>query len=270
MRCMHLSGARVLLTGATGGIGHAVARSLRAAGAELVLTGRRTEVLAGLAAELKAELVACDLADRAAVAGLVDGLLGGTVQIDVLVANAALPGSGEVVDFTQEQIDRVLEVNLRAPIALSRALLPGMLERRRGHQVFVGSVLSLSVSPGSALYAATKSGIRGYAHGLRQDLHATGVGASVILPGFVRDAGMFAESGASLPRGVRTSAPEEVAEGVVRAIVHDKGEIVVAPREVRAGALIGSIAPGLSATVQRRAGAARIAGSIAEGQRRKR
>lgn len=263
---MHLSGARVLLTGATGGIGHAIARTLRASGAHLVLTGRRTDVLAGLAAELRAELIGCDLADRAAVGALAAA----AGEVDVLVANAALPGSGHVADFTQDEIDRALEVNLRAPIALSRALLPGMLARRRGHQVFVGSVLGLSASPGSAVYSATKFGLRGYAHGLRQDLHGTGVGCSVVLPGFIRDAGMFADSGAALPRGVRTSSPEQVAEGVLRAVVRDRGEIVVAPREVRAGALLGSVAPGLAASVQRRAGAARVAGRMAEGQRHKR
>lgn len=263
---MHLSGTRVLLTGATGGIGHALAHTLRAAGAHLVLTGRRADVLEGLAAQLQAELLPCDLADRASL----DDLVAGCGDIDVLVANAALPGSGHVVDFSQGEIDRALEVNLRAPIALSRALLPGMLARRRGHQVFVGSVLSLSASPGSAVYSATKFGIRGYAHGLRQDLHGSGVSCSVVLPGFVRGAGMFADSGAALPRGIRTSSPRQVAEGVLRAVVKDKGEIVVAPREVQAGAVLGTVAPGLAAAVQRRAGAARTAAAMAQGQRHKR
>lgn len=263
---MHLDRTRVLLTGASGGIGHAIAHALTAAGAHLVLTGRRTDVLAGLAAELRAELVACDLADRAAL----PELLARTGEVDVLVANAALPGSGPVLDFTQDEIDRCLEVNLRAPIALSRALAPGMVERGRGHVVFISSLSGLAATPGSAVYSATKFGLRGYAHGLRQDLHGTGVGVSVVLPGFIRDAGMFAEAGVQLPRGIRTSSPQQVAAAVMKSIVRDKAEVVVAPRELHASAVLGSVAPGVAASVQRRTGTTRIAEGMAEGQRDKR
>jgi short-subunit dehydrogenase len=263
---MHLDGSRVLLTGATGGIGHAIARSLSAAGAHLVLTGRRTDVLTGLAGELRAELIAADLADRAAV----DELIAVTGQVDILIANAALPAAGAVLDFTQDQIDRALEVNLRAPIALARALAPAMLERRRGHFVFVSSLSGVAAGPATAIYSATKFGLRGFAHGFRQDLHGTGVGVSVVLPGFIRDAGMFADSGTQLPRGVRTSSPEDVAGGVVKAIVRDKAEVVVAPRELHAGALIAAVAPGVAAQVQRRAGGNQIAHDLAGGHRDKR
>src|SRR5690349_10593499 len=106
-----INGARVLLTGATGGIGQAIARALHERGASLVLTGRRTDVLEPLAAETGGTTLAVDLADRSAV----DKLLAEAGDVDVLVANAALPGSGALDDFSVEQIDRVLEVNLRAP-----------------------------------------------------------------------------------------------------------------------------------------------------------
>lgn len=260
---MHIEGSRVLITGATGGIGHAVARALRASGAKLVLTGRRTDVLAGLANELRAELILCDLADRAAVAELAAA----AGDVDILIANAALPASGAVLDFSQDEIDRFLEVNLRAPIALSRALVPGMVDRRRGHVVLVSSLSGLAAAAGSALYSATKFGLRGFAHGLRQDLHGTGVGASVVLPGFIRDAGMFAASGVQLPRGLRTNSPEDVAAGVLRSIVRDRAEVVVAPRELHAAALLGTVAPGFAASMQRRSGTGKITQDLAEGQR---
>jgi short-subunit dehydrogenase len=263
---MRLSGARVLLTGATGGLGEAIARVLARRGASLVLTGRRADVLQSLAAELGAEVIPADLAQRSEV----DQLIAAAGVVDILVANAALPASGAVLDFDSHQIDRALEVNLRAPIVLARALGAGMVERGRGHVVLVSSLSGLTASPGTALYSATKFGLRGFAHGFRQDLHGTGVGVSVVLPGFIRDAGMFAESGASLPAGVRTRAPRDVAMGVLRAIEHDRAEVIVAPPELRVGSLIGSVAPGLSATMQRLVGADKLNSTMAAGNRSKR
>ncbi len=256
---MKIHGATVLLTGATGGIGHAIARRLRADGAELVLTGRKAEVLAPLAAELGARGVVADLGDP----GSLDALLDEAGPIDILVANAALPGVGLLADMPVERIDANLDVNLRAPIMLTRALLPQMAERRSGHLVFIGSVSGIVASPGSTLYNATKFGLRGFTDALRQDLHGTGVSASIVEPGFVREAGMFVNSGMEVPRGTRTVSPEQVAAGVVKAITRDKGEIVVAPTELRLGARLGSLAPSLNAAIQRRAGAADIVGAHA-------
>lgn len=251
-----LRNARVLLTGATGGIGHAIARRLRSEGAELILTGRRVDVLEPLAEELSATSIEADLADAADV----DRLLDACGRIDVLVANAALPGAGDLFELTVEQIDRNIAVNLRAPIVMSRRLAAPMVERGAGHIVLIGSLSGLTASPVTSMYSATKFGLRGFALGFRQDLHGTGVGVSHVLPGFVRDAGMFVESGMQLPRGVRTVTPEAVAKAVVTCIARDRAEAVVAPVELRLGAALGSIAPGLAASVQRRIGAAEIAG----------
>ncbi len=122
---MRIHNSTVLLTGATGGLGEAIARELRGRGAKLILTGRRTDVLEGLASELGARALAADLADRAAV----DRLLGEAGAVDILVANAALPGAGRLEEFELEEIDRTLEVNLRAPIAMAHALAPAMAAR---------------------------------------------------------------------------------------------------------------------------------------------
>ena len=252
---VQLPGARALLTGATGGLGHAIARALRAEGAHLVLTGRRVDVLEPLAKEVGAISIAADLADPADI----DRLLEEAGPIDVLVANAALPGAGDLFELTEEQIDRNIDVNLRTPIKMARRMAPAMIERGAGHIVLIGSLSGLTASPFASMYSATKFGLRGFALGFRQDLHGTGVGVSHILPGFVREAGMFVESGMDLPRGVRTVAPEAVGRAVVRAITRDRDEIVVAPLELRVGAVLGSVAPGLAAAVQRRAGAADIA-----------
>lgn len=257
----------MLLTGASGGIGAAIAAALRERGASLVLSGRRADVLERLAREVGAtRVLPADLAEGSDVGDLATGV----GPVDVLVANAALPASGAVTDYSPEQIDRALDVNLRAPIQLARALLPGMVERGAGHLVFISSLAGKVASPGSALYSATKFGLRGFAQGLRQDLHGTGVGVTAVFPGFVSDAGLFAEAGVELPRGVRTVAPEAVARAVVQGIERDRGEIDVAPLGLRAAALLSGVAPGLGAGFQRRLGGPELAERIARGQAGKR
>jgi short-subunit dehydrogenase len=261
-----ISGARVLLTGATGGLGQAIARALASRGASLVLTGRRTDVLEPLAAETGGSVMAVDLADRAAV----ERLAAEAGDVDVLVANAALPGSGQLESYSTEQVDRVLDVNLRAPIVLARELLPGMLSRGRGHLVFVSSLSGKVASVSSSLYSATKFGLRGFALGLREDLHGKPVGVSTVFPGFIREAGMFAESGVKLPPYVGTKSPEDVARAVVRAIEKDRGEIDVAPLGLRAGAVLGGLAPELSGRVTRLLGSQRLGDAMTRAQSSKR
>jgi short-subunit dehydrogenase len=263
---MELRGSSVLLTGATGGIGHAIARHLHRAGAALLLTGRRTDVLEPLAAETGARSTAVDLSQRSEV----DRLLEEAGAVDVLVANAALPASGDILDFRLDQIDRALDVNLRAPMILSRVLGERMAERGRGHIVLISSLSGKSSQPGSSIYSATKFGLRGFGQGLRGDLGPRGIGVSVVFPGFIRDAGMFHETRTKLPIGVGTSSPDEVAAAVVRAIEQNRGEIDVAPIGMRAGATIAGIAPTLSAKVAKRLGSERITGQMVQGQADKR
>jgi uncharacterized protein len=265
---VQLQGSTALLTGATGGIGQVIAQALGAEGARVLLSGRRAELLEEVRARLgdDARCLPVDLAQAGAAAELA----GRAGAVDVLVANAALPASGSLDDFSPQEIDRALDVNLRAPMLLTRALLPGMLERGRGHVVLVSSLSGKVASIGSSVYSATKFGLRGFAAGLREDLHGTGVGVTVVYPGFVSEAGMFAESGVRLPRWVGTVTPEQVAEAVVRGIERERAEIDVAPLGLRAGTLAGSLAPVTVARVQRRLGSDRLARAIATGQRPKR
>ncbi|MBD8607960.1 SDR family NAD(P)-dependent oxidoreductase [Aeromicrobium sp. CFBP 8757] len=261
-----LQGARALVTGATGGIGQAIARALAAQGCALVLSGRRRDVLDPLAAELGARVVVADLADLDDVRRL----LAEAGDLDVLVANAALPGSGALLEYTHEQIRRNLAVNVEAPMLMARDTAAGMVDRGRGHIVMIGSVAGKVATGNAAMYNATKFALRGFSLGFRQDLAPHGVGLSIVEPGFVREAGMFAESGATLPPGVRTVSPEQVARQVVRAIVKDRAEVVVAPVELRIGTAIGGVFPTLSAALQRAGGADRVAASMVEQQRDKR
>ncbi len=263
---MSLLGGKVLITGATGGIGHAIARAFAREHAELILTGRRAEVLEPLAAEVGGRAIACDLAHRDEVTRL-SAEVG---DVDVFVANAAVPASGVFTELTQEQIDRMLEVNLNAPIALAHTLVPRMVARRGGHLVFVSSLAGKTASAASSIYSATKFGIRGFALGLREDLREHGVGVSVVLPGFIRNAGMFADAEVTLPRGVGTRSPDEVAAGVLRAIERNRAEVHIAPLGLTLGATVGSVAPQLASAVSRRMGGEQVAADLAAGQLEKR
>jgi short-subunit dehydrogenase len=245
-----LRGARVLVTGASGGLGRAIAVALRAQGAELVVTGRRREAVEAVAAEVSGQAIVADLAERRQLSRILDE----AGDLDVLVANAALPASGDLAEWEPHQIDRVLEVNLASPIVMTRALLPRFRARRSGHFLYVSSLAGRAASVGASLYSTTKYGLRGFAGSLRADLQGTGVGVSVLFPGFVSQAGMFADSGATLPRGLTTVSPEAVAAGAVRAIRRNKAEVVVAPVTLRVGAVIGGLTPRLSASVQARLG----------------
>ena len=257
------AGTIVLLTGASGGIGHAIARAIAPLGAELILSGRRTEVLEPLAAELGARVIAGDLSIREEVARLARE----AGPVDVLIANAGVPAGGLLNELTQEQIDEMLEVNLRAPIALARELAPGMVDRRRGHIVVMSSLQGKATTPVSSIYCATKFGLRGFALALREDLREHGVGVSVVLPGFISEAGMFADARVRLPPGVGTRSPEDVARAVVSAIERNRAEVDVAPLPLRLGTAVAAVAPALSAAVSRRLGSERIAAQIVAGQR---
>ena len=110
-------------------------------------------------------------------------LLAEAGEVDVLVANAGLPGSGRLNSFTPEEIDRALDVNLRAPMLLAHGLIESMVARGSGHLLFMSSLSGRAAAPGTSVYSATKFGLRGFALALREDLAPKGVGVSVILPG---------------------------------------------------------------------------------------
>jgi short-subunit dehydrogenase len=208
---MDLRDAKVLLTGATGGIGQALAVVLAARGGEMVLTGRRTDMLEPLAKKLGGRAIPADLADR----DTIEDLLEAAGEIDVLVANAALPATGLLADYSIGEIDRALDVNLRAPIVMAKLAGERMATRRRGHLVFISSLSGKTASGQASLYNATKFGMRGFALALREDMRPHNVGVSTVFPGYISDAGMFADSGATLPLGVGTRSPEVVARATV-------------------------------------------------------
>ncbi len=250
---MEPRGARILITGATGGLGRAITGALATVGAELVLTGRRADVLAEVARPFGATAVVADLRDRDDLERLAEVARG----CDVLVANAGIGRDSPITEVTTDEIDTQIDVNLRAPVVLATAFAQAHLAAgTRGQIVMVGSLSGLAASPESRLYNATKFGLRGYTLALRQDLADHGIGVTHVAPGFIGDAGMFHDGGVQLPRGTRTKSSGDVAAGVLRAIRDDPAEVFVAPVELRLGATLATVAPGLSALVQKKVDAA--------------
>jgi short-subunit dehydrogenase len=261
---MDLTGKLVLLTGATGGLGRAIAQTLASRGATLVLSSRKGEALEELARSLPGSghrALVADLAAEGAAARLVTD----AGEVEVLVANAGLPASGRLDAFSHDEVGRALRVNLEAPIRMAREIVPRMRERGSGHIVFVASLAGKVPSLRGSLYSATKFGLRGFGLALREDLWGSGIGVSVVLPGFVRDAGMFADSGATVPPVIGTASPEEVGEGVAEAIERNRGEVEVAPLAQRLLAGFGHRYPGLAGRAQRRGGS-KVAEKIVNGQ----
>jgi short-subunit dehydrogenase len=266
---VQIAGRRALVTGATGGIGRAIARALHERGAHVIASGRREDALGELVRDLggeRAEALPADLSSADAARALVER----AGPVDILVANHALPASGRLDDYTPEQIDRALDVNLRAPIHMAHALVPAMLGRGEGHLVFVSSMSGKVAAAGGSLYSATKFGLRGFAASLHDELGRDGVGVTTVFPGFIAGAGMFADAGVELPRGVGTRTPEQVAAAVVSGIEKNRAEIDVAPLSLRAGAWAAGISQKTVQRITRAAGSEKVARDLAAGQRDKR
>lgn len=248
---MELTGSRILLTGASGGLGQAIARRLARYGAQLTLTARNRPTLESLADETRGTVVEADLAKR----GDVQKLAKTVGQFDVIIANAGVAGDADGTELTPGAIDAALEVNLRTPMVLSGAFAQACIaEGRPGQIVLIGSLSGLAPTPETCLYNGTKFGLRGFGLSLRQDLEQHNIGVTMVEPGFIRDAGMFADGGVELPKGVRTKSPSDVAQAVEKAIRTNPAELFVAPAELRAVVTLATVAPGLSEALQRRIG----------------
>ena len=262
-----LSGKTVLLTGASTGLGPHIARRLREAGAKFVLSARNEAALEKLADELgESQVIAADLSRT----GEPERLAAESGHVDVLVSNAGIPATGRLTTFKVEEIDRAIGVNLRAGIVLASKLVPGMLERKSGHLVFMSSIAGKLPSGGETIYNATKFGVRGFALALREELWGTGVGVSVISPTFVSEAGMWAVTGLKPNPIAGEVSPGQVADAVWTSITKNKREIDVVPIQLRTVLKLQALTPGVFATTARWMGATRSNEDLDERQRDKR
>ena len=183
-----LSGRTALVTGATGGIGGAIARGLHGQGARVVLSGTRRPELDALASELgeRSTAVSCDLGDSASVDGLVAAAeVAANAPLDILVANAGITRDGLLLRMKDEDWTAVLEVNLESYFRLSRAALRGMMKRRAGRIIGISSVVGVTGSPGQANYAASKAGMIGFSKALAQEVASRNITVNCVAPGFI-------------------------------------------------------------------------------------
>lgn len=183
-----LTGKTALVTGATGGIGSAIARAMHAQGAHVVLSGTREPVLRALAAELGARTsaVPANLADAAAVDGLIEAAEAAAgAPVDILVANAGITKDGLLLRMKDEDWTEVLKVNLESYFRLSRAATKGMMRRRHGRIIGITSVVGVTGNPGQANYAASKAGMIGFSKALGQEVATRGITVNCVAPGMI-------------------------------------------------------------------------------------
>jgi short-subunit dehydrogenase len=250
---MELRGAVCLITGASSGIGRATAVRLAAAGAGVVAAGRDGAALQSLVDRTGAVALHADLNQDGAAAQLAADAVKALGHIDVLVNNAGEGWAGPLAQMDPEEADRLVRVNLQAPIALTRALLPQMLERGRGHIVNVASIAGHVGVRDESVYASTKSGLIAFSESLRYELVGTGVGVSVVSPAAVRTA-FFDRRGRPYERKFpRQVPPEDVADAIANAIEHDRPDVFV-PRWMALPARMRGATPGVFRFFARRFG----------------
>jgi short-subunit dehydrogenase len=241
------------VTGASSGIGAATARELGRRGATVVLAARRVDDLEAQARAIRgaggeAMTIPTDVADSALVALLVERTMAAFGRIDVLVNNAGANWSRPLAASSPEEVIRLVRVNLLGAMLLTRAVLPGMLERRHGAIISVGSLAGrVAIEP---LYSATKYGLRGYMLGLRRQLDGSGVSVSLVSPGNIHTA-MTSDVQAHMPE------PDLVAKAIAELVVRPRREVVV-PRMHYAIAWLEQLFPGVADVAHRRRNWSRV------------
>ena len=238
-----LTGRNALVTGASGGIGGAIARALHAAGATVGLSGTRLEPLETLAGELgeRAHVLPCNLSDREAVAALPGQAAGAMGSVDILVNNAGITRDNLFMRMSDEEWDSVLEVNLTSTMRLCRAVMRPMMKARWGRIVNIGSVVGATGNAGQANYAASKAGLVGMTKSIAQEVASRGITANVVAPGFIATAmtdklsdDQKAKINAQIP-AARMGTPEEIAAAVLYLASEEAAYVTGATLHVNGG-----------------------------------
>lgn len=256
---MQLAGTSVVVTGGSRGLGPQIARALLARGARVTLAARSAEGLEAVHRALGTERVATvaadvtKVADRARIVAAAEEAFG---PVDVLVNNAGVEYIRRFTDYGRAQVRETIAVNLEAAILLSLLVVPGMVERGRGHLVNMASVAGKAAVPYNTVYAATKHGLLGFTYSLRAELHGTGVSVSAVCPGFVTDVGFAEHWITGIPRTAGTGTTSaKVARAVVRAVEQDLPEVVVSGFLPKLSDVALAISPRLTEAAARRTGA---------------
>ena len=238
-----LTGKTALVTGATGGIGAAIARALHKAGATVAISGTRAAVLDGLKAELgdRVHVIACNLSDAADVEKLVPAAEAAMGSVDILVNNAGITRDGLAMRMKDEDWNAVIDVNLTAGFRLARAAMRGMMKKRWGRIVNITSVVGVTGNPGQANYVASKAGVIGLTKSLAQELASRNVTVNAVAPGFIatpmtdvlndkQREGILGR----VPAG-RLGSPDEIAAAVLYLVSNEAGYVTGQTLHVNGG-----------------------------------
>ena len=255
-----LRGANAIITGASRGLGVVIADALADEGVNLVLAARSAKGLEKVSGDVSAKgvkvvSVPTDVGERSQLEQLVASAKGELGPIDILVNNAGIEGYHPYQEYPPEEVEQLIQVNLTAPMLLTRLVLPEMIERDRGHIVQIASMAGKAGFPTQAPYAATKAALIMFSHVLRTELVGTNVGCSSVCPGFVADEGMYADmksdTGVEVSRLLGVSKPEKVGQAVVKAIRRNSAELFVNPTPLRPVIVGSQMFPDLIPRVQK-------------------
>jgi short-subunit dehydrogenase len=246
-----LRGRNALVTGAAGGLGHYIARSLAAEGVNLVLHDLPSASADDLIAELeqrgvKVEWVTADLTQTEEIEDFARRAEDALGPIDILVNNAGVEFGKSFLEQTRDELEKTTQINLLAVMELTRVILPGMVKRGRGHVVNIASAAGKVASPYLAAYSASKHGVVGFTHSLRAELGAEPVGFTAICPIFISKVGMYGRLEHLVPeppREMSTKPPEAVGEAVVKGIRENRAQIIVADPVTKAISVFYAAAP---------------------------
>lgn len=255
-----LKGKKVLITGGSRGIGPVIAESLLLKGASVALAARSESALQIVAERLsstgeKVITVPVDLNIQSQREMLIDSVIKEFGEIDILINNAGLETEGAYAELSWQAISETVEVNLLAPMALTRLVLPLMLAKNTGHIVNIASIAAKSGAPYAAVYSGTKAGLAEWTRGLRLELKGSGIRFSTIFPGYVREVGMFARFGRKSPFIIGSCSPGQVAKAVLNAIRKGKIEKIVNSMPLRYSFAINEVSPEFGDWLMRVSGA---------------
>lgn len=256
-----LSGKHVLLTGGSRGIGPVIAEALAERGAHIALAARSLDGMNNVVKSLgkygtQTITVPVDLAQPAKQHELVSTVLEKFGGIDILINNAGLETEGAYTELPWDAIQKTIEVNLTAPMALTYQVLPHMLKQGHGHIVNIASIGAKCGIAYSATYCGTKAGLAEWTRGLRLELEGSGIHFSTIFPGYTTEVGMFAKFQIKAPPLIGSCTPSQVARAVIRAIEKNKVELVVnSSIPTRLLFVLSEISPSLGDWITRKSGA---------------
>ena len=264
-----------MITGASRGIGIFIAKALGGEGMNLILVARNAEALMDVKDELSSlpisvSCIPADIGQRSQLLALVDMAESTFNGVDVLINNAGIELALPYDKMDSTTIDQIMEVNLRAPMILTRLLLPKMIARGEGHIVNIASIAGLFGAPYEEAYSASKHGLIGFTKSLRFTALGEGypIGASVISPGYISETGMYQDNikntTLKAPKSFGTSPPHYVAKAVIKAIKKNKSDIIVNRKPIRPLLLLQSMAPSLTSWFAVKTGSLEFAKSFAQ------